>query len=164
MVFLHAPALLLGLSSLLQTGIAAPTAAVTVGQIRAVQSPVFHLYLQSLPKNKTTPVLGPSSTSETFTISSTIQSRNTSQYLNIVPSTTSYKALVFSSTPETTAWGLEGDTIITVTGSSMGRQLNFLACASSSNGYYDIFLQTGSDTPSGRSCSNYQTLHLPCLC
>lgn len=43
-------------------------------------------------------------------------------------------------------------------------ELNFLVCSSSTSGYYDLFLQTGADTPSGKSCSNYQTLHLPCLC
>ncbi|ORX97854.1 hypothetical protein BCR34DRAFT_496565 [Clohesyomyces aquaticus] len=139
-------------------------AAVTVGKIRAVQSPVFHFYLQSNSKNKSIPVLGPEGSAEAFTIGSTIQSKNSSLYLNILPATTSYKPLALSATSNTTAWGLEGDTIITVTGSSYGRQLNFLACKSSDGGYYDIFLQTGSDAPSGKSCSNYQTLHLPCLC
>lgn len=43
-------------------------------------------------------------------------------------------------------------------------ELNFLACKSSDSNYYDVYLQTGSDTPSGKTCSNYQTLHLPCLC
>jgi hypothetical protein len=43
-------------------------------------------------------------------------------------------------------------------------ELNFLACKSSDASYYDLYLQTGSDTPSGKSCSNYQTIHLPCLC
>jgi hypothetical protein len=43
-------------------------------------------------------------------------------------------------------------------------ELNFLVCKSKDAGYYDLYLQTGSDTPSGRTCSNYQTIHLPCLC
>ena len=43
-------------------------------------------------------------------------------------------------------------------------ELNFLACPAKVTGYYDIYLQTGSDVPTGRTCSNYQTLHLPCLC
>lgn len=43
-------------------------------------------------------------------------------------------------------------------------ELNFLACRSTEGGYYDLFLQTGSDVPSGKTCSNYQTIHLPCLC
>jgi len=30
--------------------------------------------------------------------------------------------------------------------------------------YYDLYLQLGSDVPGGRTCSNYQTVHLPCLC
>ncbi|KAF2116940.1 hypothetical protein BDV96DRAFT_39092 [Lophiotrema nucula] len=139
-------------------------AAATVGQIRAVQSPVFHFYLQANSKNKTIPVLGPEASAENFTIGSTIQSKQTSQYLNILTASTSYKPLAFSATGDTTAWALEGDTIITATGSSYGRQLNFLACKSTDANYYDIYLQTGSDTPSGKSCSNYQTLHLPCLC
>ncbi|KAF2263368.1 hypothetical protein CC78DRAFT_465751, partial [Lojkania enalia] len=112
----------------------------------------------------TIPVLGPEASAEDFTIGSTIQSKQTSQFLNIVEASTSYKPLVFSGTGDTTAWGLEGDTIITVQGSSYGRQLNFLACKSADANYYDIYLQTGSQTPSGKSCSNYQTLHLPCLC
>ena len=43
-------------------------------------------------------------------------------------------------------------------------ELNFLACKSTDAAYYDLYLQTGSDTPSGKTCSNYQTIHLPCLC
>lgn len=42
-------------------------------------------------------------------------------------------------------------------------ELNFLACALT-GGYYSVYLQTGSDVPAGLTCSNYQTLHLPCLC
>ena len=56
-----------------------------------------------------------------------------------------------------------GDTIITTTGSEWGRQLNFLACQLEGQ-YWQVYLQTGSETPAGRTCSNYQTLHLPCLC
>ncbi|KAF2654066.1 hypothetical protein K491DRAFT_660789 [Lophiostoma macrostomum CBS 122681] len=162
MLALLAPVLLL-----LQTALAAPVenaAAATVGKIRAVQSPIFHFYLQANPKNESIPVMGPEASAEAFTIGSTIQSTNTSQYLNILTASTSYKPLEFAAASSTTAWGLEGDTIITTTGSSYGRQLNFLACSSSTSGYYDVYLQTGSDTPSGKSCSNYQTLHLPCLC
>lgn len=43
-------------------------------------------------------------------------------------------------------------------------ELNFLACKAATNGYYEIFLQTGNDVPAGKTCSNYQTIHLPCLC
>lgn len=146
--------------------------------------------------------MGPESTADDFTIGGTIQSKKTAQYLNIQTVSTSYKPLVWGATGDTTAWGLEGDTIITVTGSSYGRrelvalfaraaqirafhlnqveevvlgfaaqvlmnvmaELNFLVCKSSDAGYYDLYLQTGSDTPSGKSCSNFQTIHLPCLC
>jgi hypothetical protein len=46
----------------------------------------------------------------------------------------------------------------------MNVELNWLVCKSSDAGYYDLYLQLGSDVPSGKSCSNYQTIHLPCLC
>ena len=89
-------------------------------------------------------------------------------YLNIGTSTTSYLPLHFNSTASATAWGLEGDTIITESGSVYGWQLNFLVCAADEtgapSGYFDLYLQTGSDTPVGRNCSNYQSIHLPCLC
>lgn len=42
-------------------------------------------------------------------------------------------------------------------------ELNFLACQLATN-YWQIDLQTGSDAPASGTCSNYQTLHLPCLC
>jgi len=133
-------------------------------QIRGVEDPIYHLYLQGLPSNKSVPVMGPESTGEYFVIGSTIQSSNTSMYLNIGTNTASYLPLSLDSTSTTTAWALEGDTIITATGSQYGRQLNFLVCPSATSGYYDLYLQTGSDTPSGQTCSNYQTIHLPCLC
>lgn len=66
--------------------------------------------------------MGPESTADNFTIGGTIQSKKTGQYLNIQTASTSYKPLVFGATGDTTAWGLEGDTIITVTGSSYGRR------------------------------------------
>ncbi|OBT98597.2 hypothetical protein VE01_03597 [Pseudogymnoascus verrucosus] len=132
-------------------------------QIRGVQDPIYHLYLQSLPGDGT-PVMGPEATSEYFTIGNTIQSTNTSLYLNIGEASTSYLPLTFDATATTTAWGLEGDTIITTNGSPYGRQLNFLVCNGATAGYYDLFLQKGSDTPAGKTCSNYQTIHLPCLC
>ncbi|KFY03323.1 hypothetical protein O988_01554 [Pseudogymnoascus sp. VKM F-3808] len=132
-------------------------------QIRGVQDPIFHLYLQSLPGDGS-PVMGPEATSEYFTIGDTIQSSNTSLYLNIGEASTSYLPLSFDATATTTAWGLEGDTIITTNGSPYGRLLNFLVCDSATAGYFDLFLQKGSDTPAGKTCSNYQTIHLPCLC
>ena len=73
--------------------------------------------------------------------------------------TASYKPLSLDAVATTTDWGLEGDTIITTN----PRQLNFLACATSDANFYDVYLQTGSDTPAGGSCS-LATLHLPCLC
>ncbi|KAK1762378.1 hypothetical protein QBC33DRAFT_461583 [Phialemonium atrogriseum] len=132
-------------------------------QIRSDQDPVFHLYLQANPTDPTMVVLGPESTSEYFDISGTIKSTNTSMYLNIGSDSTSYKTLTFGATASTTGWGLEGDTIITTTSSSFGRQLNFLVCKANGN-YWQVYFQTGSDTPSGKTCSNYQSLHLPCLC
>jgi hypothetical protein len=90
-------------------------------QIRGVQDPIYHLYLQSLPGDGT-PVMGPEATSEYFTIGETIQSTNTSLYLNIGEASTSYLPLTFDATATTTAWGLEGDTIITTNGSPYGRR------------------------------------------
>lgn len=49
-------------------------------------------------------------------------------------------------------------------------ETNFLVCllentnSTDSTPYYEIYLQTGSDVPSGKNCSNYQSLHIPCLC
>ena len=67
-------------------------------------------------------MLGPERSAEFYNIGSTLQSTNTSQYINIVTASTSYKPLALSATSNTTAWGLEGDTIITTTGSSFGRR------------------------------------------
>jgi len=67
-------------------------------------------------------VLGPESAADDFTIGGTIQSKNTGKYLNIQTASTSYKPLVWGPAGDTTAWGLEGDTIITVQGSSYGRR------------------------------------------
>lgn len=113
--------------------------------------------------------MGPESGSEYFDIGTSIRSTNTSAYLNIVAGDgdPSYKTLAFAAEGEgeqTSGWGLEGDTIITTTGSEWGRQLNFLACQLDGSQYWQVYLQTGSEAPSGRTCSNYQTLHLPCLC
>ncbi|KAK3937891.1 hypothetical protein QBC46DRAFT_266437 [Diplogelasinospora grovesii] len=132
-------------------------------QIRSDQDPVFHYYLQAYPKNASIVALGPAASSEYFNIGGTIQSTNTSMYINIGSDSTSYKTLTFGKTATTTGWGLEGDTIITTTSSSYGRQLNFVACELDSQ-YWQVYFQTGSATPSGGTCSNYQSLHLPCLC
>ncbi|KAH8594812.1 hypothetical protein B0O99DRAFT_595294 [Bisporella sp. PMI_857] len=113
-------------------------------QIRGVQSPIYHLYLQGLPSNKSTPVMGPEATGEYFLIGSTIKSQNSSLYLNIGTNTKSYLPLSFDSTATSTPWALEGDTIITSNGSKYGR-----LCNSATTGYYNLYLQTGSDTHTG---------------
>jgi len=42
--------------------------------------------------------------------------------------------------------------------------LNFVACKLDGS-YWQVWFQTGSATPSGKGqCTNYQSLHLPCLC
>ena len=108
-------------------------------------------------------MLGPEASSGYFTIGSTISlggAEGGTLYLNLNSSgTTSYKPLSLDAVATTTDWGLEGDTIITTD----PRQLNFLACATNDASFYDVYLQTGSDTPTGDSCS-LATLHLPCLC
>lgn len=101
---------------------AAPAASSKPEQIRSDQDPVFHFYLQAHPKNASQVVLGPVATSEYFNIGGSIQSTNTSRYLNIGGDSTSYKTLTFDAAASTTAWQLEGDTIITSTASSYGRR------------------------------------------
>ncbi|KAF8893335.1 hypothetical protein BD779DRAFT_1436211 [Infundibulicybe gibba] len=134
--------------------------AATGSQIRTVQDPVFHFYLQS---SGGVPMLGPESSSGQFTIGNTIAlngSGGSKLYLNIdMSGTASYKPLSLSSTATTTDWGLEGDTIITTN----PRRLDFLACASSNSAFYNVYLQEGNDVPSGRTCT-LVTMHLPCLC
>ena len=73
-----------------------------------------------------TPVLGPEAAADEFTIGGTIKSKKTSKYLNIATASTSYKPLVWGDKGDTTAWGLEGDTIITVQGSSYGRRKSMI--------------------------------------
>ncbi|KAH7338865.1 hypothetical protein B0J17DRAFT_393438 [Rhizoctonia solani] len=137
-------------------------ASATGTQIRAVQDPVYHLYLQNAGG---IPVLASESTSGRFVINGSIAliSGSTNLYLNINASNASYKPLTFDPTASTVNWGLEGDTIITTNASPYGRQLNFLACTTSTTGNYRVYLQTGNDVPSGATCSTI-TLHLPCLC
>jgi len=43
------------------------------------------------------------------------------------------------------------------------KELNFVVCKLDGS-YWQVYLQTGSATPSGRQCGNYNGLHLPCLC
>ncbi|KAJ1302678.1 hypothetical protein OPQ81_002994 [Rhizoctonia solani] len=150
-------------NSQVSTATATTSAASATGtQIRAVQDPVYHLYLQD---SGGVPVLASESTSGRFIINGSIAliSGSTNLYLNINASTTSYKPLTFGATASTINWGLEGDTIITTNASPYGRQLNFLACTTSTTGSYRVYLQTGNDMPGGTSCSTI-TLHLPCLC
>ncbi|KXH38373.1 hypothetical protein CNYM01_09394 [Colletotrichum nymphaeae SA-01] len=92
-------------------------------KIRGVTDPVYHLYLQAYPKDKSIPVLGPEASAEFFNIAGTIQSANSSSYLNIGGDATSYKILSLSNASGTSAWGLEGDTIITTQSSSWGRRM-----------------------------------------
>ena len=118
---IFAPAVLL-LHGALGAPVENAAAAARVAKIRGVCDPIYHLYLQANAKNSSIPVLGPESTGEDFNIDSTIQSKKSNQYLNIVTASTSYKPVVFGATAETTAWGLEGDTIITRQGTSYGRR------------------------------------------
>ncbi|KAI0854868.1 hypothetical protein F4860DRAFT_72802 [Xylaria cubensis] len=139
-------------------------------QIRGVSSPIFHYYLQASPQDPTIPVMGPEASSEYFNIANgAIQSANSSAYLTVGMDSTSYKTLTLSASSAGTGaapgWALEGDTIITGTSSKWGRQLNFLVCkVGSGDDLWQVYLQTGSDVPAGKTCSNYQSLHLPCLC
>ncbi|KAI1164782.1 hypothetical protein F5B18DRAFT_236639 [Nemania serpens] len=135
-------------------------------QIRGVTSPIFHYYLQPYPQDPTMPVMGPEASSQYFNVASgAIQSANSSAYLMVGADSTSYKTLKLSpGGAPAPGWALEGDTIITGTSSAWGRQLNFLVCKLSGGDYWQVYLQTGSAVPAGKTCSNYQSLHLPCLC
>ncbi|KAG8911110.1 hypothetical protein FRC00_007058 [Tulasnella sp. 408] len=115
-------------------------------QIRTVQDPVYHLYLQN---DGGTAVIGPEASSGHFTINGSIKLNGANLYLNIASGTTSYRALTFDSTASFTGWALEGDTIITSQSSQYGRQLNFLACQTSVSGEWQLYLQLGNDQPSG---------------
>ncbi|EMR65143.1 hypothetical protein UCREL1_7885 [Eutypa lata UCREL1] len=105
------------LSSTLGLAVAVLTATLASAkpeQIRSVTDPIFHLYLQAYPQDPTIPVMGPESDSEYFDITTSIQSTNTSLYLNIVEGdTASYKTLVFGEAGDTSGWGLEG--VLTLT-------------------------------------------------
>lgn len=148
-------------ASATSTGPAAPAASGV--QIRGVQDPVFHLYLQNA---NGTAVLGPEASSGRFTIGGSIALNGgpAPLYLNVGSESTSYRSLSFGAAPSFAGWGLEGDTIITTTSSTYGRQLNFVACpAAGASGTFKVFLQLGSDVPSA-GCANFVSLHLPCLC
>ncbi|KAF3916624.1 hypothetical protein ABW20_dc0104072 [Dactylellina cionopaga] len=132
--------------------------------IRGVSAPVYHKYLQNMDG---TAILGPEGTQAKFIISGgTIRMSGTGLYLNLDTSaTTSYKALSFGTTATFSGWGLEGDTIITTQTSQLGRQLNYVMCGPVGSDSYVVYLQTGSQLPPGPgTCTNYLTMHLPCLC
>jgi hypothetical protein len=48
--------------------------------------------------------------------------------------------------------------LITAQTSTHGRQLNFLVCEAETSGFWNVWLQTGSDTPSGQTCTDYVSL------
>ncbi|KAG9049360.1 hypothetical protein FS837_010574 [Tulasnella sp. UAMH 9824] len=130
-------------------------------QIRTVQDPVYHLYLQN---DGGTAVIGPEASSGHFTINGSIKLNGPNLYLNIASGTTSYRALTFDSTASFTGWALEGDTIITAQSSQYGRQLNFLACQTSTSGEWQLYLQLGNDQPTGLSpatASGFNILNIP---
>ncbi|KAI6363422.1 hypothetical protein MCOR25_005914 [Pyricularia grisea] len=133
-------------ASLLGSALAKPE------QIRGVRDPIYHLYLQAHPTND-----------KIIEVVLLYLSVNTTMYLNVGTESTSYKSLTFGTTASTDSWGLEGDTIMTKPGSALGRNLNFVVCRLEGS-FWQLWLQTGSDMPRGNSCSNYQTIHLPCLC
>ncbi|KAJ3044684.1 hypothetical protein HDV00_001088 [Rhizophlyctis rosea] len=122
--------------------VSAPAPSGTGVQIRAVQDPVFHLYLQNSGGKA---VLGSESTGGRYIIANgKIQTVGSGLYLNYENTTNGYKALTFDATSTSTGWGLEGDTIITTNGSPLGRQLNFLVCGSQNV----LYLATNNDKPS----------------
>lgn len=114
----------ISLSILVFLGLANTSLALKPYQIRGVEDPIYHLYLQALPSSPSTAVMGPEASSEYFNISDTIQSTNTSMFLNIGVggSGVSYLPLSFDAASGASPWGLEGDTIITTEGSSYGRR------------------------------------------
>jgi len=106
-------------------------------------------------------VLGPEDSAGEFLIGNTIQLSNSSSplFFNVnSTATTSYKPVFFSSTAVTNTWDMSGDTIID------GNTQNFLVCPISGSSNFDLFLQTGDDMPDGAGCTDWITIHLPCLC
>jgi len=133
----------------------------TGSQIRTDQDPVYHLYLQNIGGE---PQLGAEATSGYFDIGSTVALTGGASplYLNVnMTATTSYKPVSFG-TSSTTSWGLSGDTII-YEGTS-GSVQNFLVCPITGSTNWNLFLQTGNDVPAGNACTDWITIHLPCLC
>ncbi|KAF8311946.1 hypothetical protein DL93DRAFT_1351196 [Clavulina sp. PMI_390] len=132
-------------------------------QIRADQDPVYHYYLQN---DAGVAVLGPEDSGAYFVFNSdgSLSVSGSGLYLNLANTTSTYPQLTMGSTANFFGWGLEGDTIITTTTSTFGRQLNFLVCTTSDTNIYSVYLELGTDAPSGTTCSQYISLHLPCLC
>ncbi|KAH8117463.1 hypothetical protein DFH11DRAFT_1013317 [Phellopilus nigrolimitatus] len=132
-------------------------AAAAGSQIRTDQDPVYHLYIQSTPLDGA-PVLGPESSCGWFDIGSTVQDTNSTLFLNVnMTATTSWKPLTLDATATTSTWGLSGDTIVD------GGTQNFVVCPISGSANYNFYLQTGDDMPSSE-CTDWITIHLPCLC
>lgn len=107
------------------------------------------------------PVLGPESGAGLFTIGSTVQLNSAigpPLFLNVnMTATTSWKPLTLDATATTTTWTMSGDTIVD------GNTQNFAVCPISGSTNYNLFLQTGNDMPSD-ACTDWITIHLPCLC
>ena len=71
--------------------------------------------------------------------------------------TTSWKPLTLDTTAKTTTWGMSGDTIID------SNTQNFVVCPIAGSSNFNFYLQTGNDMPSS-ACTDWITIHLPCLC
>lgn len=160
MKFFAIAATLLTASLALAAPSATSSAATPAGsQIRTDQDPVYHLYLQDVDGQ---PILGPEASSGYFTITNTVQLNSATGgqplFFNVnMTETTSYKSVSLDSTATTTDWTMSGDTIVA------GGQQNFLVCPISGSANFDLFLQTGDDVPSS-ACTDWITIHLPCLC
>jgi len=148
------------LFSVLLPALAAPSptvAAEATGptQIRTDQDPVYHFYLQ---ESGGAPILGPEASASNFTVGSTVEMSGATLFLNVnMNVTTSYKPLTLDSTAKTTTWTMSGDTIV-----ASGQQ-NFVVCPMTGSSNFNLFLQTGDDMPS-TACTDWITIHLPCLC
>lgn len=71
---------------------------------------------------------------------------------------TSYKPVSFGASATSAEWSMSGDTLV------FDGQQNFLVCPISGSANYELFLQTGDDTPAGEDCTDWITIHLDCLC
>jgi len=108
------------------------------------------------------PILGPEASSGYFTIGSTVQLNSATGgaplFLNVnTTGTNDWKSLSLDATATTETWTLSGDTLV-----ASGQQ-NFVVCPISGSANFDLYLQTGTAMPS-TACTNWITIHLPCLC